>query len=111
MPRSRWTVRLAITAVPKITLTPEKPENPTKSLFPLPPNFPSISPNFLNPSSFFFSFLFSFPFSFFSFPSLSFFPIFVFLSFFPFSFSFLPFPSPFFFPQPGASALAPRICS
>jgi hypothetical protein len=34
MPRSRRPVRLAITAVPKITLTPEKPENPTKSLLP-----------------------------------------------------------------------------
>jgi hypothetical protein len=87
MPRSRRTVRLAITVVSKITLTPEKPENPTKSLLPLPPNFPRISPNLLNPSSFFFSFLFSFPFSFF--PSLPFpfflfsFPFLFFLSLFP----------------------------
>jgi hypothetical protein len=36
MPRSRRPIRLAITVVLKITLTPEKPENPTKSLFPPP---------------------------------------------------------------------------
>jgi hypothetical protein len=40
MPRSHWLVRLAITVVPKITLTPEKPENPAKS-------FPLISLEFL----------------------------------------------------------------
>jgi hypothetical protein len=33
-PRSRRPVRLAITAVPKIPLTLEKPENPTKNIFP-----------------------------------------------------------------------------
>jgi hypothetical protein len=34
MPRSRRLVHLVITAVPKITLTPEKSENPIKSIFP-----------------------------------------------------------------------------
>jgi hypothetical protein len=32
MPRSRWSVHLAIAVVPKITPTPEKTENPQKPL-------------------------------------------------------------------------------
>jgi hypothetical protein len=55
-------VRLAITVVPKIALTPGTGK-PHKTPFPLPPNFSGISPNFPNP----FSLLFLF------FPSIKFF--------------------------------------
>jgi hypothetical protein len=100
-PRSRRPVRLAITAVPKITPTPEKPENPAKT-------FP------LNSREILLIFLKLFP---------IFFPIFYFFSSSYFSFSFLPFslffPSflfPAFFllrPGPRLPRLAPpsRACA
>jgi hypothetical protein len=79
-PRPRQPIRLAITAVPKITPTPEIGK-PRKTLL---PNFPSNFPIFpkLFPISFpFFSYFFLF----------SFLPFFPFFSFFSLSFLFLPF--------------------
>jgi hypothetical protein len=112
MPRSHRPVRLAITAIPKITLTLEKPESPTKSLFPVPLNFPRISHNFLNPFP-----LFSFSLSrYFLFPYFPLFLSLLFLSFSSFlssSFSqasLLPVlrrPRTLPAPDPSASSLAP----
>jgi hypothetical protein len=107
LPRSRRPARLAITAVLEITPISEKPGKTHKNPFSFSPNLPKISPNFLNPSSFLFSFLFFFPFSLFLSLSFSYF-LFPFL---PFSFFLPSFPFPFFFPRPGASAPAPRLCS
>jgi hypothetical protein len=89
MPRSRRPVRLAITAVPKIPLTPEIPENPAK-------NLPLISREIL--LIFLKLFLISFPIFLFLFLYLfliffSFLPFLLFLFFF----SFLPFFFPSFF--------------
>jgi hypothetical protein len=104
---SRRPVHLAITAVPKIPLTPEKSKNPTKT-------FPLISREILQ--------IFSKTLSYFS-PFFKFLFLFLFLVFFSpfslflFSFSFLPFfsfslPSSSFGPAaPAATGAPPPACA